>query len=273
MNTSPTLRLALLGTAVALSLAACNRDPKPAEGQQAEASAAAEGPLSYVSTTPYAKVKLTLPEAVKAFPELYQKLYSEEVGKLKDYTEGAQSDRSEFGSADLPPYEKQIIYSNPVETDRLFSMLRTDFDYSGGAHPNTYATGLLWDKTSKKLLTAADLFAADADKAALGRTLCDAVNQAKKGREGAIPLGGSDGMWTCPDLKKVPVVLAASDAAGKASGITFLLNAYDVGPYVEGAYYLTIPFATLGKGLNPVFAADFGGTGKTGDVTNALSPE
>ena len=273
MKTSRTFRLALLGTAVALSLSACNRDAKPAEPQKATAEAALNGPLSYESTTPYAKVKLTLPEAVKAFPALYQKLYTDEVGALKDYTEGAQSDRSEFGSTDLPPYEKQIIYSQPVETERLFSMLRTDFDYSGGAHPNTSATGLLWDKTTNKLLTAADLFAADGDKDALSRTLCDAVGQAKKGRPGSVPLGGADSTWSCPDLKKVPVILASGDKAGKASGLTFLLNAYDVGPYVEGPYYLTIPFATLGKGLSPVFAADFDGTGKQGDVTNDLRPQ
>lgn len=273
MNRSRPFRLALLGTALALGLSSCNRDEKPANPDPAEAAARVDGPLTYESATPYAKVKLVLPEAVKAFPALYEKLYADEVGALKDYTEGAQSDRSEFGSADLPPYEKQILYSQPVETDRLFSMMRTDFDYSGGAHPNTTATGVLWDKTSNKILSAADLFAADADKAALSRTLCDAVNTAKKGRPGAVPLGGANDTWTCPDLTKVAVVLAPSDQTGKSSGLTFLLDAYAVGPYVEGPYYLTVPFTTLGKGLNPVFAADFAGTGKTGDVTNALRPE
>ena len=272
MKSSRSLRLALLGTAVALSLAACNRGEKPAEPQKTEATATAEGPLTYESTTPYAKVKLVLPEAVKAFPALYQKLYSDEVGALKDYTEGAQSDRSEFGSADLPPYEKSIFYSEPVETSRLFSMLRTDFDYSGGAHPNTTATGVIWDKTTNKRLSAADLFAADADKAALKKTLCDAVNNAKKGRTGSIPLAGSD-TWSCPDLKDLSVVLASGDKTGKASGLTFLLDAYAVGPYSEGPYYLTIPFSALSKGLNPVFATEFEGTGKTGDVTNTLRIE
>lgn len=272
MKTARTLRLALLGTAVALSLSACNRDAKPAEAEKPAAKAAVEGPLTYESTTPYAKVKLVLPEAVKAFPALYQKLYADEVGALKDYSEGAQSDRSEFGSADLPPYEKQILYGTPVETDRLFSMIRTDFDYSGGAHPNTTAKGVLWDKTGNKFLSAADLFASDADKAAMSRTLCDAVNQAKKSRPGSIALGGPGTTWSCPELSKVAVALAAGDQPGKASGITFLLDAYAVGPYVEGPYYLTVPFAALGKGLNPVYAADFAGTGKQGDVTNDLRP-
>lgn len=271
MKISRTFRYLLLGSAVALSVAACDRD-KGKDAEKPAAIAAVDGPLSYESTTPYAKVSLTLPEAIKGYPDLYKQLYDTEVGKLKDYSEGAQSDRSEFGSSDLPPYEKTILYSQPVETGRLFSMLRSDFDYSGGAHPNTVATGLLWDRTTNKPLAAADLFATDADKAALDRILCDAVNEAKKGRQGSVSLTKT-GMWTCPDASKVAILLAPSDTTGKASGITFLLNAYDVGPYVEGAYYLTIPFEVLGKAINPTYASEFAGTGPKGDVTQTLRPQ
>lgn len=272
MKISRTFRYMLVCSTIALSVAACDRGQKGNETEQPAASAEVDGPLKYESTTPYAKVSLTLPEAIKGYPDLYKQLYDAEVGKLKDYSEGAQSDRSEFGSADLPPYEKTILYSQPVETGRLFSMMRSDFDYSGGAHPNTVATGLLWDRTTNKQVAAADLFAADADKAALGRILCDAVNAAKKARQGSVPLQAT-GMWTCPDVSKVAVMLAPGDTAGKASGITFLLNAYDVGPYVEGAYYLTIPFEVLGKAINPAYAAEFAGTGPKGDVTQTLRPQ
>ncbi|WP_312138949.1 DUF3298 domain-containing protein [Brevundimonas sp. BH3] len=271
MKISRTFRYLLLGSALAIGVTACDRD-KAKEVEKPAAIAEVDGPLTYESSTPYAKVSLTLPEAIKGYPDLYKQLYDAEVGKLKDYSEGAQSDRSEFGSADLPPYEKTILYSQPVETGRLFSMLRSDFDYSGGAHPNTVATGLLWDRTTNQMLSASDLFATDADKAALNRMLCDAVNTAKKGRQGAVPLQAS-GMWTCPDASKVAIMLAPSDTTGKASGITFLLNAYDVGPYVEGAYYLTIPFETLGKAINPTYAAEFAGTGAKGDVTQTLRPQ
>lgn len=271
MKISRGFRYLLLGSAVALTLSACERDKDG--NPQDPASATAEAPLSYKSVTPYAKVSLTLPEAIRGYQGLYRELYDAEVAALKTYSEGAQSDRSEFGSADLAPYEKTIIYSAPVETGQLFSMVRTDFDYSGGAHPNTVATGLLWDRTTNKRISTADLFATDGDKAALDRAVCDAVNEAKKGRQGSIALKDSNGTWSCPDASKLPVVLAPSDASGKASGLTFLIDAYLVGPYVEGPYYLTVPFSKLGKNLNPRYAADFAGTGKAGDVTNALMPE
>lgn len=272
MTTSRSLRLALIAAAVAATVAACDRGDKAPKIDKAPAAAMAEGPLKYESTTPYAKVALALPEAIRSFPDLYSDIYQTEVGALKDYVEGAQSDRSEFGSANLPPYEKSITYSDSVETDRLFSMIRTDFDYSGGAHPNTVATGILWDKSLNKRITAEDLFAKDADRAALSRTLCQAIDTAKKGRPGSVPLS-SGNTWKCPDLKELNVILAGGDTPKKASGIIFLINAYEVGPYVEGAYYIVLPLEAVRQAINPAYASEFGGTGKTGDVTQALRNE
>lgn len=268
MTNSTALRVLIVSGALALGMSAC----RPADPADVPAEAMAEGPLSYEAATPYAKVSLTLPEAIRSFPDLYADLYQREVGSLKDYAEGAQADRSEFGGGDFPPYEKAIDYSAPVETGRLFSMIRSDFDHSGGAHPNTVASSLLWDKATNTALSADDLFAKDADRAAIERTLCDAVTAAKKNRPGSVPLAAT-GTWSCPQLKGVSVALAASNAAEKASGLIFLLDAYAVGPYVEGAYYLSVPFSTLGAAINPAYANDFGGTGTVGDVTNALQPQ
>ena len=178
------------------------------------------------------------------------------------------------GESAMGPYEKTIVYGDPVQTGRLFSAMRTDFDYSGGAHPNTVATALLWDKTEKRRITPADLFAKGAELSSLERALCDAVNTAKKARPGATPVSTKADTWSCPKLKDVAIVLAPGDAAGKAGGLTFLLDAYAVGPYVEGAYYLTLPASAFQSLLAPAYASEFGGKPlKTGDVTNDLRPK
>lgn len=275
MIPSRTARILLVTVAVAASLAACQRaDKKEAEAPKA-AAAAVDGPLKYDSATPYAKVSLTLPEAIKTQPELYSALYRQEVADLAKYAEGAQADRTEAGGESaMGPYEKTIVYGDPVQTGRLFSAMRTDFDYSGGAHPNTVATALLWDKTEKRRITPADLFAKGADLSSLERALCDAVNTAKKARPGATPVKVGGDMWACPKLKDLAIVLAPGDTAGKAGGLTFLLDAYAVGPYVEGAYYLTLPASTFQTLLAPAYASEFGGKPlKTGDVTNDLRPK
>lgn len=274
------LRALLLTAAVAATLGACQRaEKKTPEAPKAAAEATATGPLKYESATPWAKVSLTLPEAIKTQPELYAGLYRQEVADLAKYAEGAQADRTEAGGdSAMGPYEKTIIYSDPVQTGRLFSAMRTDFDYSGGAHPNTVATALLWDKTEKRRITPADLFAKGADLSALERTLCAAVNTAKKARPGATPISTKADTWSCPKLKDVAVVLApgatAGQSGGKAGGLTFLLDAYAVGPYVEGAYYITLPTSAFQTLLAPAYAAEFSGQPlKTGDVTNDLRPK
>ena len=275
MIPSRTARILLVTVAVAASLAACQRaEKKEAEAPKA-AAAAADGPLKYESATPYAKVSLTLPEAIKTQPDLYAGLYRQEVADLAKYAEGAQADRTEAGGdSAMGPYEKTIVYGDPVQTGRLFSAMRTDFDYSGGAHPNTVATALLWDKTEKRRITPADLFAKGADLSSLERALCDAANTAKKARPGAQPVKVGGDMWACPKLKDLAIVLAPGDAAGKAGGLTFLLDAYAVGPYVEGAYYITLPASAFQTLLAPAYAAEFGGQPlKAGDVTEDLRPK
>ena len=270
------LRALLLTAAVATTLGACQRTEKKApEASKAVAEAAATGPLKYESATPYAKVSLSLPEAIKTQPELYASLYRQEVADLAKYAEGAQADRTEAGGdSAMGPYEKTIVYGDPVQTSRLFSAMRTDFDYSGGAHPNTVATALLWDKTEKRRITPADLFAKGADLSSLERALCDAVNTAKKARPGATPVKVGGDTWSCPRLKDLAIVLAPGDAPGKAGGLTFLLDAYAVGPYAEGPYYLTLPASAFQTLLAPAYASEFGGKPlKTGDVTNDLRPK
>ena len=274
MIPSRSARILLVTVAVAASLAACQRAEKKAETPKPSAEAAIDGPLKYDSATPYAKTSLTLPEAIKTQPELYAALYRQEVADLAKYAEGAQADRTEAGGESaMGPYEKTIVYGDPVQTGRLFSAMRTDFDYSGGAHPNTVATALLWDKTEKRRISPADLFAKGADLSSLERALCDAVNTAKKARPGAVPIKVGD-MWACPKLKDLAIVLAPGDAPGKAGGLTFLLDAYAVGPYAEGPYYLTLPASAFQTLLAPAYASEFGGKPlKTGDVTNDLRPK
>ncbi|WP_392354959.1 hypothetical protein V8F63_07760 [Brevundimonas sp. LF-1] len=59
--------------------------------------------------------------------------------------------------------------------------------------------------------------------------------------------------------------------AGQGGGLTFLLDAYAVGPYVEGAYYLTLPLSAFQSALSPEYAGEFAGAPtKAGDVTEDL---
>lgn len=257
--------LILAAVAAALTVAACDRDPAeaPAKAPSAAATATAASPLTYESKSRFAEVELTLPAALKTQPDLHAALYADEVRALRQFAEGAQGERTEAGMpADMPPYSKEITVKATAETGRLLSLQRQDFDYSGGAHPNTLQSGILWDKALKRRLAPAALFAKGADLSVLDQTLCTAINAAKRQRSPDavnLTLGGGD-TWNCPRAGSTPFVLAPGSEPGKAAGLTFLIDAYQVGPYVEGAYEIDIPLSAFRSLLAPDYAGEFGGT-------------
>lgn len=276
----PSLRALFLTAAVAAALSACNRDREPAAPEPAAAPAPgaaaavipadAAAPMGFESKTPYADVRLTLPDGLKAQTDLHARLYAEEVRRLRQFTEGAQGELTEAGAdTDRPKYEKTIAITVAAETAKLLSLKRVDFDYSGGAHANTLTDGLLWDKALKRRVGVADLFGKGVDLTILDQALCSAVNAAKRARAPDSPgvtLGGKD--FSCPRAADTPFVLTPGDTPGKAAGLTFLIGPYQVGPAAEGAYEIAVPAATFRSLLAIAYSGEFGGRlTRAGDIT------
>lgn len=278
---SSPVRALLITAAVAASLAACNRDrddarapaAPPAVGA-AETPAEAAAPMAFESKTPWANVSLKLPEGIRGQTDLHARLYADEVRKLRQFVEGAQGDRTEAGNdAAQPPYENTVELTVAGETSKLFSLKRVAFDFSGGAHPNTLTSGILWDKALKRQIGFTDLFRRGADLTVLDQALCSAINSAKRARvpdSASVVLGGKD--WSCPRAAVTEFVLTPGTTPGKAAGLTFLIGPYQVGPRVEGAYEIAIPATTFRSLLAVAYADDFGGAlTKAGDVTPAMA--
>ena len=280
----PPLRLLFLAAVAATALSGCNRDrdrepaaPAPAApGTAAVVTPAdAAAPMGFESKTPWADVSLTLPAAIRPQTDLHVRLYAEEVRRLRQFIEGAQGELTEAGAeTDRPKYQKTVTITAAAETAKLFSLKRVDFDYSGGAHPNTLAEGLLWDKALKRRIGLVDLFGKGADLSILDQALCSAINTAKRARvpdSAGVTLGGKD--FSCPRAIDTPFVLTAGDTPGKAAGLTFLVGPYQVGPYVEGAYEIAIPAAVFRSLLAVAYSGEFGGRlTRTGDVTPVSAP-
>ena len=282
MRPSPTqtLRLSLILLAMPLALAACNRDGDEAAPAEVateadtpaqETPAASPSNLSFADKTEHATVSLTLPEGIKAEPDLHARTYAEEVRNLRQFEEGALAARTEAeGDEGMPPFEKTVTVTVAGQTDRLFSLRREAFDYSGGAHPNTLTTGIVWDRSLKRVIGAPELFRKGADLTALDQALCTAVNAARRARvpdARTLTLEGRDG-WACPRAGETPFVLAPGDQAGKAGGLIFLIGPYQVGPGVEGGYEIAIPQTAFKSMIATAYAGEFAGQPRrTGDVT------
>lgn len=267
------VRFALVALAAAATVAGCNRDrtdektapPAPAAVDAAVTPADAAAPLAYESKTQYAEVSLTLPAAIKAQPDLHARVYAATVRDLRQFSEGAQADRSEAGGdAGSPPYDKSIQITPGAETGKLFSLIRSDSEYTGGAHPNPSFAAILWDKALKREIAATDLFIKSSDLSALDAALCTAINAEKRKRDPqaqTVALTGS-GMWKCPRASTVPFVLATGTTPGKAGGLVFLIGPYQVGPYSDGSYEVTVPLSAFRALLAPAYADEFAGQPK-----------
>ncbi len=237
--------------------------PAPATAPEApvNATAAAAAPFAFKADSPYAEVELKLPQSVKEQPELHTRLFEASVRDLRAFSEGSQADRSEAGGDPTSaPYQKLITYDDGVETGHLFSLSRSAYEYTGGAHGMTTYTGVLWDKSLKQQITGASLLRKGAD---LDAALCAAINAEKKRRDPAAETvglkGKSDDMWSCPRAADTAFVLAAGTVPGKAGGLTFMVGPYVVGPYSDGAYMVNLPQSAIRSLIDPAYVNEFAG--------------
>lgn len=270
--------VALAASALVLSLAAaCQRRDETADAPPAtpvtgapETPADQAAPLTYSRETAYATVELELPQAIAAYPDLHAAIYGEEVRGLRVFLEQSQSDHTEYGGEEMPPYEQTITYEPAGESARLFSLRETSSQYTGGAHPMSGFSGVLWDKTMDRRIEPATLFRQGADMAALDRALCDAINAARAdlvGEPSSLTMTEANG-WACPRAIETPFVLAPSTTRGRAGGLEFLIGPYIVGPYAEGSYQIVVPQGAFRGLLNQAYAGEFAGAPpRVGDVT------
>lgn len=258
-------RLALLLALPLLTgpaLSACNRDrertdPSPAPAP-VEAQASSNAPLTFDQTTPFAKVRLSLPEDVKSQPQWHDALYREEVAKLRVYLDGAQSAGTEEGGEDAPVFEQTVTVTAAGETGKLMSLLRQARDFTG-SQTNTLFDALLWDKALKRGLAFNQLFQPNADLSIIDQALCSALNaeRARRGRRGTLKLGSNPG---CPRAIDAAATLAVPAGAGQANGLTLHITAAQVGEAVDAEpYELTLPASVFRNLLATAYASEFAG--------------
>lgn len=147
---------------------------------------------------------------------------------------------------------------------RYVSIVRTDYVYIGGAHPNTLIDTILWDDETRKQISIRPFFKETADNGPTLKTLRDAAIaavKAEKKQRGIEDSGDID--WyqgILPALLKVGAIsLAPSTVAGKSAGLAFHYSPYAVGPYAEGSYTVFVPWETFKAHLSPQGLAIFGG--------------
>ena len=215
--------------------------------------------------TQYVDASVTLDAAIRADAPLAANLLAE--GKRwieKNRAEAAaefKSDPELFRDGRAWAFERNYSQTSKID-GRYVSIVRIDYVYTGGAHPNTEINTILWDLEAKKRISVRPFFKETTDNGptmkALQAAAIAAVKAEKKAREVE-----DDGIWQRgiePKLLNVGAVsLAPSTVAGKSAGLDFHYSPYAVGPYAEGSYVVFVPWEAFKAYLSPQGAAIFAG--------------
>lgn len=172
-----------------------------------------------------------------------------------------KSDPSLFRNGPWTMERKYLTRS--VVDDRYISIVREDYEYTGGAHPNSSSDTILWDKSAGRRISIRPFFTETADNGPTMKAMRQGVIaslEAEKKKRGAEGTDQSAIEAIEPKLLKIgPVSLAPSTEQGKSSGLTFHYSPYAVGSYAEGEYIAFVPWETLKPYLTPEGVRIFGG--------------
>jgi Protein of unknown function (DUF3298) len=232
------------------------------------ASLAHAAPKPVISTkTKAVEVSVAFDEAIKARPELSANILGE--GKRWAERERREADREWQNSPELFRGGQRWTLERDyavvsVVADRYVSVLRTDYTFTGGAHPNTTLETVLWDEQTKKRISIRPFFNDLSDNSRamveIQNAVISSLTNEKKERGTYDP---NDNEWfksLQPSLFKIgAVVLEPSSEPGKSAGLTFHYSPYAVGPYAEGAYTAFVPWRILRPYLTAEGLAIFGG--------------
>ncbi len=162
------------------------------------------------------------------------------------------------------PWSSERGYAqDALVANRYTSIIRSEFSYTGGAHPNHGSDTLLWDRQPGKMISIRPFFTELADGGPAMTAIRNAVvadlKIEKKKRDNDNPdMSLVDALE--PKLLTIgPVSLAPSTVTGKSSGLTFHYSPYAVGAYAEGDYTAFVPWETLKPYLSAEGMAIFGG--------------
>jgi hypothetical protein len=242
------------------------------------AAAAAADPKTVISSkSKSAEIRVSIDDALKAHPGLYDNLLAEgrrEAAKWRAEADDilrTGSDKMTFKEGRRYDYSRS--YTQRSVVGRYVSVLRGDGTFTGGAHPNSYTDTILWDRDAKKRISIRPFFKETADRGptmtAMAKLLRVAVNAEKKKRDRPVDDNPQTDDWLKgiePSLLKLaPVTLAPSSESGKSSGLTFHFSPYAVGPYAEGSLTVFMPWTDFKDSLSPEGVALFGGTRPAND--------
>ncbi|KAA0076395.1 DUF3298 and DUF4163 domain-containing protein [Tardiphaga sp. P9-11] len=215
----------------------------------------------------FVEVNVSFDAAIKADASLVKNLTtSGKAWAAKTFRDvsALPKDGGDMPTRPEPPWAVERSYTQrTLVAGRYVSIIRSEYRFTGGAHPDRSSDTLLWDRRAKKMVSIRPFFTDLADNGEAMTAIRDAiVVDLKTEMKRRIPDDPNMSLIDAlePKLLKIgPASLMPSTIPGKSSGLTFYYSPYAVGSYAEGDYDAFVPWEKLKPYLSAEGSAIFAG--------------
>jgi hypothetical protein len=227
----------------------------------------------FVLRSPAIQASALIDDQIASYPKLRVAILDDARHALIDDRAQAENERQSN-----PRYFRRWSvdrgYALRAAAGPFVSLLVTDFNDAGGAHPDTILSTLLWNKSTERMVGLEALMIDPANGGPTLDQLAHLIREALAAEKAERGVKVEAGRANDPGLARVEPNIEAigapsltpSTEPGKASGMTFHFSAGDVGARVEGSYVAYIPWQKLQPLLLPQTRALFGGSRPDSDA-------
>lgn len=224
-------------------------------------SASAAPPVAVVRNSKILQFSYEWPSEAAAIPALNRRFRSDMERAYQHHLALAREDAKDYreqGRGSVSDFYS-MKWTSTGETARLLSLTNQLSTYTGGAHPNTGYSALLWDRQLGREMAVSALLRTGEDLRALtGEAYCKALDAERQKRRGGDQPSSLSEFDKCPDFSDLAIAPLDSDGDGRFDSLDFIASPYTAGPYSEGEYEIPVPVrSALLSALRPEFRRSF----------------
>ena len=181
--------------------------------------------------------------AVDSFKNTYINNYRKDVNEFyqEDIKNGTPKD-------ELPTwynYEYGLTTYFSEGKEGILNSIAETFEYTGGAHPNSWNKWMNFEKNTGKLLALKDVFMAGSEKPISDMLLEELITEMATRLEDSS-ITSLEGLQNAGILNSTNMYVPDNFLLEKEK-VSFLYNKYDIAPYAVGIITLSLPYTSVEK--------------------------
>ena len=138
---------------------------------------------------------------------------------------------------------KKFYFSEGKEG--ILNFIAETFEYTGGAHPNSWNKWMNFEKNTGKLLALKDVFMAGSEKPMSDMLLEELITEMATRLEDSS-ITSLEGLQNAGILNSTNMYVPDNFLLEKEK-VSFLYNKYDIAPYAVGVITLSLPYTSVEK--------------------------